>query len=594
MFKNYVATETLSLNDYNNIMKNDCPVGQKYCNAFCQKFLSLEEFHKDRASCKECFGQIEKARKMIDNNQLTIEQFKNNPGLVSREQTDIPVFRNCKTCLEDLSLDRFEAYRKECIDCRKKKKKINHEEQLKEKIIAIDAAKTNIPVLTNIIKGISADVLKLVVAHYKVHTISEERTKDKMVVYIVDHFKSLLNPFVCLGTCGNTLVKEFSVCDVCKNNPKSMAEEKLIEFEKGLDELCSNLTSMKTEDSYLYNKKEIQMIATKLGIKYYKTMDKPVVMELIDKYLEDKMKEDRKIILANMGGEINLNGITVLSREDGFIDATALCKAGGKQFKHWFSLESTKELIDVLFEELNSIGQTDDPFLKTNIFDFKKNEQENPVPFLKVGIPTSKKIEVVQITKGRYGGSWVHPDLAVQIANWLSPTFALKISKWVREIAITGTVTVGQEKTNQQLLELQKEHKQVKNELWKIKQKKQYHKFKKGSSFYIISDLDGKSVKFKPGFEGVDVFTRLQQHRSTMPGCKLEYLIYSKDADLVERSVLKRFENKRNIANHEWVFDVDVETIINSTKGIMSMLGIDYTEEENLLDYNEQIDVDFD
>jgi hypothetical protein len=52
MFKNYVADETLSLNDYNNIMKNDCPDGHKYCNAFCQKFLKAEEFHKDRASCK--------------------------------------------------------------------------------------------------------------------------------------------------------------------------------------------------------------------------------------------------------------------------------------------------------------------------------------------------------------------------------------------------------------------------------------------------------------------------------------------------------------------------------------------------------------
>ena len=251
-----------------------------------------------------------------------------------------------------------------------------------------------------------------------------------------------------------------------------------------------------------------------------------------------------------------------------------LCKAGGKRFNDWYRTDSSIELIAALVEELN-FGQTVNPFLKTHIFAFKK-------------------IEVVQITKGKYGGSWVHPDLAVQIANWLSPTFALKISKWVREIAITGTVTVGQEKTHQQLLELQKEHKQVKSELWKIKQKKQYHKFKKGSSFYIISDLDGKSVKFKPGFEGVDVFTRLQQHRSTMPGCKLEYLIYSKDADLVEKNVLKRFESKRSIANHEWVFDVDVETIINSTKGIMSMLGIDYTEEENLAEYNEQIDVDFD
>jgi hypothetical protein len=219
---------------------------------------------------------------------------------------------------------------------------------------------------------------------------------------------------------------------------------------------------------------------------------------------------------------------------------------------------------------------------------------DKTVPCLNGNIFPFKKIEVVVVEKGRYGGSWVHPDLAVQIAQWLSPTFALKVSKWVREIAITGTVTVGQEKTNQQLLELQKENKQIKNELWKIKKKKQYHKLKKGPSFYIISDLDGKSMKFKPGFEGVDVFTRLQQHRSTMPGCKLEFLIYSKDADMVERAILKRFESKRNIANHEWIFEVDIDSIIKATRGIMSVICIDYTEEENLEEYNDQIDVDFD
>ena len=84
------------------------------------------------------------------------------------------------------------------------------------------------------------------------------------------------------------------------------------------------------------------MIATKLGIKYYKTQDKPVIMELIDKHLEDKLKEETRIAMNNIGGEINLNGITVLSREDGFINATALCKAGGKQFNDWYRLEKTK------------------------------------------------------------------------------------------------------------------------------------------------------------------------------------------------------------------------------------------------------------
>jgi hypothetical protein len=568
MFRNYVK-ESLDLNEYNKILKN-APDGQKYCNAFCQKFMDETEFYENRANCKICFNQILKARKMIDSNQITIEQFKNNPSLVVREKPDIPVFRNCKTCELDLSLDKFEAYRKECIQCRKKKKKINYQEEFETKcVVAIESAKTDIPTLTNIIKGMSADLLKLAVKHYQISMPSDERVKDKLVVHIIDYFKSLLNPFICLGHCGNTLSEQFSVCDVCKTNKKTIAEEKLIEFEKNIDELIPTLTSMKKEDSHLYNKKQIMMIATKLGIKYYKTQDKPVIMELIDKHLEDKLKEETRIAMNNIGGEINLNGITVLSREDGFINATALCKAGGKKFNDWYRLESTAEIIKVLTENLNA---------------------ENPVfKNLMAGIPDIKNFEVIEITKGKYGGSWIHPDLAVQLAQWISPMFALQISKWIRELSIYGTVTLGKEK----LLELQNENKQLKNENWKLKQKKQYHKFKKGPSFYIISDLDGKSVKFKPGFEGVDVFTRMQQHRSTMPGCRIEYLIYSNDSDLVEKAVLKRFESKRKIVNHEWIFDVDVDYIKKSTRTILDVLNIDYIEETDLEEYNEQIKTDF-
>jgi hypothetical protein len=560
MFRNYVK-ESLDLNEYKKILKN-APEGQRYCNAFCQKFMDETEFYENRANCKICFNQILKARKMIDSNQITIEQFKNNPSLVVREKPDIPVFRNCKTCELDLSLDKFEAYRKECIQCRKKKKKMNYQEEFETKcVVAIESAKTDIPTLTNIIKGMSADLLKLAVKHYQISMPSDERVKDKLVVHIIDYFKSLLNPFICLGHCGNTLSEQFSVCDVCKTNKKTIAEEKLIEFEKNIDELIPTLTSMKKEDSHLYNKKQIMMIATKLGIKYYKTQDKPVIMELIDKHLEDKLKEETRIAMNNIGGEINLNGITVLSREDGYINATALCKAGGKQFNDWYRLDKTK-----LF--LNALSTS-------------------------TGHPVDLLTHVITGGRNELRGTWVHPRLAVNIAQWISPLFDVQVSGWVYEIAVTGKVTVGQEKTYQQLLELQNENKQLKNENWKLKQKKQYHKFKKGPSFYIISDLDGKSVKFKPGFEGVDVFTRMQQHRSTMPGCRIEYLIYSNDSDLVEKAVLKRFESKRKIVNHEWIFDVDVDYIKKSTRTILDVLNIDYIEETDLEEYNEQIKTDF-
>ena len=44
-----------------------------------------------------------------------------------------------------------------------------------------------------------------------------------------------------------------------------------------------------------------------------------------------------------------LNDISIISRaEDGFINATELCKAGGKEFKHWNSLESTKNLLKLI------------------------------------------------------------------------------------------------------------------------------------------------------------------------------------------------------------------------------------------------------
>ena len=176
---------------------------------------------------------------------------------------------------------------------------------------------------------------------------------------------------------------------------------------------------------------------------------------------------------------------------------------------------------------------------------------------------------------------------------WISPTFGIQVSGWVRELALCGSVSIGKEKTSQQLLELQKDFKKLEDKHRKLLQKKQYYKFKEGPAFYIISDIDGKSVKFKPGFEGVDIDIRLQQHRSTTPGIKLEYLIYSKDASLIETTVLKRFESKRKLVNHEWIFDVDVNYIIKSTRTILDILNIEYIEEKSIEEYNNQIISDF-
>jgi hypothetical protein len=111
-----------------------------------------------------------------------------------------------------------------------------------------------------------------------------------------------------------------------------------------------------------------------------------------------------------------------------------------------------------------------------------------------------------------------------------------------------------------------------------------------GSVYYIISDVESNCVKYKPGFEGVDINVRLT-HRSTVPGIKLELLIYSgvSECKLLESSILQRYTGKRNYSNHEWIYDVDKDHIVSSTTTMLEFLGIEYTKEEDIEKYNSEV-----
>jgi hypothetical protein len=97
-------------------------------------------------------------------------------------------------------------------------------------------------------------------------------------------------------------------------------------------------------------------------------------------------------------------------REDGYVNATKLCKAGGKQFKHWHRNDQTKELIKAVENVVN--------------------------------IRTAKLLDIRRGGNAKLQGTYIHPDLAIQLAQWLSPSFALQVSRWVRELLYTGTVTL--------------------------------------------------------------------------------------------------------------------------------------------------------
>lgn len=87
--------------------------------------------------------------------------------------------------------------------------------------------------------------------------------------------------------------------------------------------------------------------------------------------------------------------------KDGYVNATAMCKAGGKQWAQFVQNKETQEYLAALSA--------------------------------KVGIPTN---DLFQSVSGV--GTWVHPQLAIRLAMWISGDFAVQVTDWVYEWMSNG------------------------------------------------------------------------------------------------------------------------------------------------------------
>jgi len=379
--------------------------GFRYCNALCQDFRPSSEFSNNIPNCRSCRNKINLAVKFIKEETITLEQFKHNPNIV--DDDEIIVFdtkKKCYCCKEEKNVFHFETNKNICKTCRHEQSVKRNDKDINILFSDIEKAKNNLPVLENFVKGIPKDRLIKVISHFNIGRKSTDK-KENMVYNVLNHFKNLLHPTLCQGGCGATLEEQFKTCLGCKNE-QPRAISKMISFTENLDDIVENLTEITQETFDVYNREQLYRIYEKLiGKKIKNKTKKETVVVLINEELKKKAEEKQKIIdemeLQNkLGGEITLNGITILAREDGFINATAMCKAGGKQFKHWNCLESTKELIKVL-EKMN-LG---------------KNQ------FIDIIIkgPNNKR------------GSWIHPILATNLAQWISSEFGLKVCLWIEE-----------------------------------------------------------------------------------------------------------------------------------------------------------------
>ena len=77
-------------------------------------------------------------------------------------------------------------------------------------------------------------------------------------------------------------------------------------------------------------------------------------------------------------------------------------------------------------------------------------------------LSSSTQICVVDLIRQEQGGNgerhvWVHPQVAINIAQWISPEFDVQVSKWIYELCITGRVSLNSNKSTKDLDNMLKE-----------------------------------------------------------------------------------------------------------------------------------------
>ena len=110
------------------------------------------------------------------------------------------------------------------------------------------------------------------------------------------------------------------------------------------------------------------------------------------------------------------NGCAIQRRQaDGFVNATAMCRAGGKRWNHYASNERTREYICALAA---SVGV------------------QTPCAAAVAGFPATGIHGLIHVIKGgspELQGTWIHPRLAIDLARWISPSFAVWMDGWFLE-----------------------------------------------------------------------------------------------------------------------------------------------------------------
>jgi hypothetical protein len=314
------------------------------------------------------------------------------------------------------------------------------------------------------------------------------------------------------------------------------------------------------------------------------------IEELKSKYENNQNTNDLSLVKNKESSKLVLNDIVIIARpEDNFVNATELCRAGNKKFNDWYRLDITKELIKELERyEINNINlknidtETNINIINSNSINVQKSDAGIPVSLnfkysdtnnqtsdisdietnthvtnsknrsMKkndIQIPISQNSKYVDIKKGntsKYSqGTWIHPDLAIQLAQWISPKFALQVSKWIRTLFISGSVSLENE------LKLKDKRIQLLQDSFIKKQKRINYPEK--NVIYIVTTEDNKNKRIYIIGKATNLKQRLSGYNKTS---EHEVIFYKscdteENMNLVELLVLNKLKKYQEKANRD-------------------------------------------
>ncbi len=259
------------------------------------------------------------------------------------------------------------------------------------------------------------------------------------------------------------------------------------------------------------------------------------------------------------------NHMLVIRKEDGYVNAGRLCKAGNKLFSDWYRCNRTKEYLAILEKQ-----------------------------FIKAGITTS----LIDNNKGKNRhGTYVHPIVAINIAQWISPECDVSVSQWICELFTNGQANANNPTTlaeieklrNENLILETKYNKLVVNHE-KIKTKKSQHKFKNGNCFYLVRNISETDEKYKFGITN-NITNRIRTYRTISPLLYIHRIIYLEEHSTLEKYVKIAFNVVDNeLNNHEFIIGTDIDTINQKVDCLLKLFdNVEEIDQNELKQINKKI-----